>query len=151
MTLYIYKDGNAGFTKVPFKVLYDQVWTKYAFFYSKCLFSFGVSLQKWLSQFLTIGKCTEINTFPFSVLELFAFRKLDLLNLRLLWCGIHSRRIYLMDAWRRISCSDWLRNYFPGKGILRKYETLKGISTLNQVILHLKGYTRSQILNPQSF
>ena len=127
--------------------LYIQRWQYWIY---KCLFSFGVSLQKWLSQFLTIGnngKCTEINIFPLSVLELFVFRKLDLLNMRLLWCGIHSRRIYLMDAWRRISCSGWLRKYFPGKGILRKYKTLKGISTLNQVILHLKGYRRSQILN----
>ena len=53
------KDGNALFTTVPLKALSDQVWIKYPWFFNY-LFSFAVSLQKWLVHFLFIRSNGEI-------------------------------------------------------------------------------------------
>ena len=53
------KDDNALFTTVPLKALSDQVWIKYPWFFNY-LFSFAVSLQKWLVHFLFIRSNGEI-------------------------------------------------------------------------------------------
>ena len=55
------KEGNAQFTKVPLKALFDPVWMRYpCFSFFKQVFLFAVSLQKRLTYFFHLrsnGEC----------------------------------------------------------------------------------------------